>query len=191
MSEHRLPTKNDFGEIEFPDYPEFRPNLTPEEIFRMGSFGGTYWRPIQSTFYTKKLKGMYKKYTKYGWWKGLPKSWITTPFEKYKKDINYYKVKCGSTLENWEESGWMRKSHPYGWVQWYCDFYIGERSGDDERQIKRWVRTAGPKSRFRKALINLIVKKGKKYDDYSVSPVRRQVLQHWGYQLTKRDFDLS
>ena len=30
------------------DYPEFQPNLTPREIFTRGSFGGGYWRPINS-----------------------------------------------------------------------------------------------------------------------------------------------
>ena len=25
----------------------------------------------------------------------------------------------------------MRESHPYGWVQWYCDYYSGKRSADD------------------------------------------------------------
>ena len=36
--------------------------------------------------------------------------------------------------------------------------------------------------------MNEIIKKGKKYDDYSVSPVIRQVLLHWGYELTEKDF---
>ena len=26
------------------------------------------------------------------------------------------------------------------------------------------------------------------YDDYSVSPKIRQILLHWGYELTKKDF---
>ena len=37
------------GTFSFPDYPEFRPNLSPREVFKMGSFGGTYWRPIYSS----------------------------------------------------------------------------------------------------------------------------------------------
>lgn len=36
------PEKNSNGEIQFPDYPDFRPNLTPKEMFSLGSFGGTY-----------------------------------------------------------------------------------------------------------------------------------------------------
>ena len=55
------------------------------------------------------------------------------------------------------------------------------------RQINRWVRTAGPKSRFRRALINLIIKKKGVYNDFSISPKRRQTLQHWAYRLTDKD----
>ena len=44
------------GEIFFKDHPEFRPNLSPKQIFKMGSFGGTYWRPIKSKFFKTTLK---------------------------------------------------------------------------------------------------------------------------------------
>ena len=27
-------------------YKDFKPNLTPKKMFELGSFGGTYWRPI-------------------------------------------------------------------------------------------------------------------------------------------------
>ena len=37
--------------------------------------------------------------------------------------------------------------------------------------------------------MNKIIKKGTTYDDASVSPVIRQVLLHWGYQLTKGDLE--
>ena len=29
---------------------------------------------------------------------------------------------------------------------------------------------------------------GSKFDDYSVSPIIRQILLHWGYELTEKDF---
>ena len=31
---------------------------------------------------------------------------------------------------------------------------------------------------------------GKRFDDATVSPVIRQTLLHWGYELTERDFHL-
>ena len=54
--------KNRHGEIVFPDYPEFKPNLTPHEIFAMGSFGGTYWRPIYSSITKKYYKNIHLHY---------------------------------------------------------------------------------------------------------------------------------
>lgn len=181
------PRKNNNGEIIFKDYPEFIPNLTPKEIFELGSFGGTYWRPIYSSVTNKNYKNMHKKYPK-SWWKNIPESSLTRSWEDYDIKINHYGVKVGTTLEFWEEKNWITEYNPYGWVQWYCDFYTGKRGPDDERQISRWLKTAGPKSRFRKMLINMIKNKGKQYDDFSVSPRIRQTLQHWGYMLTKKDF---
>ena len=37
----------------------------------------------------------------------------------------------------------------------------------------------------------MIKNSGSKYDDYSVSPKIRQILLHWGYELTKKYFELS
>ena len=173
--------------IYFPDYPEFKPNLTPKEIFALGSFGGTYWRPIKSKFFKTTLKNRHKRYPVH-WWNKLPDNWLFTQFNQYDKSINNYGVKVGTTLKFWESKEWIKKSHPYGWVDWYCDFYEGKRSPDDERQIKRWRGVAGTNGRFMKYLVTLILKKKKRWNDVSVSPKIRQTLQHWGYKLTKQDF---
>ena len=44
-----LPKRDAEGRFHFPDFPAFRPNLSPEEVLRAGSFGGTYFRPIRSS----------------------------------------------------------------------------------------------------------------------------------------------
>ena len=44
--------------------------------------------------------------------------------------------------------------------------------------------------RFRGKLVEMIKNSGSKYD-YSVSPKIRQILLHWGYELTKTDFEFS
>ncbi len=172
--------------IKFKDYPDFRPNLTPSQIFQLGSFGGTYWRPIKSRITKKKYQNVYLNFPK-KWWKGLQDKELVTRFEDYDKDINRYKVKVGTTLEFWEDKGWITKYDPYGWVMWYSNFYNGRRCPDDERQISRWKGIA----RFKHNLINQILKsKTKNINDPKISPKIRQVLQHWGYQLTKKDFNL-
>lgn len=157
--------------IKFSDYPEFKPNLTPKDIFTRGSFGGTYWREIYSSITNQSYKNIYKKYK---FLKKINPEKMNISYKNYNKNINFYSVKVGTTLRYWETKGWIKKYHPYGWVHWYCDFYIGERSPDDERQIKRWIAIAGKNGRFRKRLINLITS-GKD------SPAIRQTLQHWAY----------
>ena len=170
--------------MKFNDYPEFKPNLTPTQIFKLGSFGGTYWRPIYSHITKKEYKNVHTKYHF-----NLDKNFLTRPFEEYDKNINKYKVKVGTTLRYWEQAGWITKYNPYGWVQWYCDFYNGRRTPDDKRQIDRWHGVAGNNGRFKKRLVNLLKKSRKKYDDYNISPKIRQTLQHWGYKITKKDLE--
>jgi len=167
-------------------HKQFKPNLTPPQMFKLGSFGGTYWRPIKSSVTGKKYKNAHKKYP-VSWWKGVPEENLSST--KYDINKNKYAVKVGTTLEFWESKDWIKESHPYGWVQWYCDYHQGKRGPDDERQIKRWLGVAGRRGRFMRWLVTLILKKGTKWNDESVSPKIRQVLQHWGYKLTKTDFD--
>ena len=170
-------------------HKQFKPNKTPKQVFKMGAFGGTYFRPIHSS-----VTG--EDYTPKQAMRGLPKDWFKgldidtmVKSSKYDKKVNKYKVKCGSTLEAWESSGWIHEQDPYGWFQWFCRYKNGRRTADDERQIGRWLKLAGPNGRFRRTLMNKIIKENTTYDDFSISPVIRQVLLHWGYQLTKKDFD--
>ena len=43
-------------------------------------------------------------------------------------------------------------------------------------------------SRFRGKLVQIIRNTGIKYDDYSNSSKIRQILLHWGYELTEKYF---
>ena len=48
--------------LKFNDYPDFKPNLTPFEIFNLGSFGGTYFRPIYSSITGENYSNIHKNY---------------------------------------------------------------------------------------------------------------------------------
>ena len=172
-----FPKKDKNGNLIFKDYPDFKPNLTPREIFLRGSMGGTYWREIKSVVTGKTYKNVHLNYPN-SWWKGIPDYYLISPWEEYNKDVNKYKVKVGTTLEFWEDKGWISKYHPYGWIHWYCDFFMGKRCPDDLRQINRWIRTAGPNSRFRTRLLNMIKNRGK-IPESEISPKIKQTLQHW------------
>ena len=65
---------------------------------------------------------------------------------------------------------------------------MGRRSKDDERQINRWKRIV---SRFRGKLVKMIKDASNKFDGYSISPKIRQILLHWGYELTEKDFFIN
>ena len=102
----------------------------------------------------------------------------------YDVKVNKYGVKVGTSLRFLENKGWINSIDPYGWFQWYCRYWLGRRSSDDERQIKRWRAIV---NRFKNVLVKMIKDKGAKFDDYSVSPKIRQILLHWGYELVERD----
>lgn len=184
-----IPSRNSSGELVFEDYPHFRPNLTPEEVIRMGSFGGTYFRPIYSAVVNRTIsseeatRGLPAE-----WFEGLDKE-IMVYSDTYNNKVNKYKVKCGQGLKEWEMSGWITPYDPYGWFQWYCRFYMGRRCADDARQIKRGLGVMGENGRWRRSLANKCLQSGKAMDealeDYSISPKVRQLLQHWGYVITK------
>ena len=183
-----LPKRNKkTGELKFADRDDFYPNLTPAEVLQRGSFGGTYFRPIYSG-----VTGV-----KYGRdvWKEFPKEWFEglsikhqVTCKTYNKTVNRYKVKCGGDLDMWETSGWISPIDPYGWFQWYCRFYLGRRSTDDDRQISRWKGVCSKKGRFRNQLIGKVWRGDAAYDSVKISPVIRQALQHWGYVLTEKDY---
>jgi hypothetical protein len=71
----------------------------------------------------------------------------------------------------------------------YCRFFLGRRCNDDARQVSRWTKCAGEAGRWKRNLIAKCVRAGKSYDDFSVSPVVRQTLMHWAYELTEKDYD--
>merc|ERR1712110_568656 len=146
-----------------------------------GSFGGTYFRDITSA-----VTG--RNYTGKQVLKELPTDWLKgVDLEKmllsqtYDKQVNMYKVSCGGSLGQWECSGWIAAQDPYGWFQWYCRFFLGRRSSDDDRQIDRWLKGQGPTGRWRLQLMNKIIAANTRHDDTKISPVMRQVLLHWAY----------
>lgn len=167
------------GELKFPDYPDFRPNLTPKEVLQLGSFGGTYFRSITSGVTHEMYHDVWKEFPS-DWFEGLnTKTQIAS--QKYNNAVNTYHVSCGGGLDMWESSGWIRECDPYGWFQWYCRFYLGRRCSDDERQIGRGLGVMGPTGRWRRSLTNKCLAAGRPLeealDDAKISPKIRQLLQ--------------
>jgi len=181
------------GELQFADYPDFRPNLTPKEVLQLGSFGGTYFRVITSGVTHQTYRDAWKEFPS-DWFEGLEiKTQVAS--SKYNNSVNTYKVSCGGDLNMWESSGWITDADPFGWFQWYCRFYLGRRCSDDERQISRGLGVMGPTGRWRRSLTNKCLAAGrpleKVVDDANISPKVRQLLQHWGYRLTLKHLQIA
>ena len=155
----------------------FSPNKTPIEIIKEGAFGCTYFRDMYSNINKKWYKNSWKQFVQL---KNIDAKFYASD---YYVNVNKYGVKC-VTLRFWENKGWINKIDPYSWFQWYFRYWLGRRSKDDKRQINRWKKIV---SRFRGKLVKLIRNAGSKYD-YSISPKIRQILLHWGYELTEKDF---
>ncbi|PWN47882.1 hypothetical protein IE53DRAFT_225787 [Violaceomyces palustris] len=177
------------GELIFEKaYRHFTPNLTPFEMFEGGAFGGTAFRQYFSSVLRRPLDPDAEL-------SELPAEWLENldvdnklRRETYDTSVNRFGVKAGQSLEEWEKAGWVRPQDPRGWFQWYYRFYLGRRSKDDARQISRWLKACGPAGRFKKSLVVKLAYAGAEWDDESISPVVRQTLWHWAYELNKADY---
>ena len=99
-----------------PFVPNFRPNLSPEQILNAGAFGGTYFRSIASKTAGNTFPvGAHLEFPP-EWFERLNvDKMVTSP--NYQKEVNKYGVKSGNDLDFWEQKGWMREQDPYGWVR--------------------------------------------------------------------------
>lgn len=137
----------------------FKPDLTPKEMLELGVFGGLYFGNKSKEF---------------------PKSWFTkaklSPDGKRHKELNFFGVNASQPLSVWQAKGWINPQDPLGWWQWYCRYYMGRRTVDDERQIKRWLA-------IRRHITQL--KNNCRAGDIFCRPRQRQALLHWAYDSRK------
>jgi hypothetical protein len=145
------PTGRDF-------HPDFKPQLTPKEILRLGVFGGKYMTDCRDEF---------------------PKSWFTNArlcADRHDPELNFFGVNASKPLSYWRTKGWIHDDDPRGWFQWYCRYYLGRRGPDDKRQIKRWLAM--------KRHITQISHNCPK-GDLLCRKRQRQALLHWAYDSRK------
>jgi hypothetical protein len=138
--------------------PGFAPELTPQEMLALGVFGGKYMTDCRAEF---------------------PKSW----FRRAKlavgdrdASLNYFGVNASQPLSEWRRKGWVSGQDPRGWFQWYCRYYLGRRSSDDDRQIRRW-------RAFRRHVQQL--RNACERGDLHCRRRQRQALLHWAYDSRK------
>ena len=139
--------------------PEFKPQLTPAQMLRLGVFGGKYMTDCRREF---------------------PKSWFArAKLSPRGADpaCNFFGVAASQPLSEWKRKGWIHPDDPRGWFQWYCRYYMGRRMPkEDQRQIGRW-----------KAIRRHVrqVQKHCEPGDLLCRPRQRQALLHWAYDSRK------
>jgi hypothetical protein len=139
--------------------PEFKPQLTPREMLRLGVFGGKYMTDCRLEF---------------------PKSWfVGAKLATGRRDraLNFFGVDASQPLSEWRRKGWIHADDPRGWFQWYCRYYLGRRMSDeDRRQIRRW-----------KAIRRHVrqVERNCEPGDLMCRKRQRQALLHWAYDSRK------
>jgi hypothetical protein len=132
----------------------FEPQLTPKQMLRLGVFGGKYMTDCRAEF---------------------PTSWFTHARlcgERHDPRLNYFGVNASQSLAEWRRKGWIHRQDPRGWFQWYCRYYMGRRTRDDARQIRRWRAIARHVAAIRKNC-----EKG----DVECRRRQRQAVLHWAY----------
>jgi hypothetical protein len=139
--------------------PQFKPELTPKQMLKLGVFGGKYMTDCKKEF---------------------PADWFKEAklcSEKHDPSLNYFKVNASQPLSVWRKNGWVYPEDPRGWFQWYCRYYMGRRlPEEDDWQIKRWLA-------IRRHIGQI---KNNCYPrDLKCRPRQRQALLHWAYDSRK------
>jgi len=134
--------------------PEFQPELTPREMLALGVFGGKYMTDCAREF---------------------PADWFAkAKLSPRKRDpkLNCFGVDASQPLSVWREKGWLHADDPRGWFQWYCRYFMGRRSHDDARQIRRW-----------RAIRRHVTQILRNCDprDLTCRRKQRQAVLHWAY----------
>ena len=137
--------------------PEFKPELTPKEMLEMGVFGGIYMNDLiveflKCCFFSAKM---------------LPVK---------HSNLNYFGIDASKPLSYWQTKGWIHPQDPRGWFMWYCRYYMGRRSDDDIRQIKRW-------KQMKRHIAQVQINCPKGF--LECRKRQRQALLHWAYDSRK------
>jgi hypothetical protein len=137
----------------------FKPQLSPQEMLRLGVFGGKYMTDCRKEY---------------------PADWFKDAklcHEFHDASLNYFGVNASQPLSVWRKKGWIYPEDPRGWFQWYCRYYLGRRiPEEDDRQIKRWLAMRRHISQLE---FNCMP------GDHSCRKKQRQALLHWAYDSRK------
>jgi hypothetical protein len=149
--------------------PAFTPELTPKQMLALGVFGGKYMTDCRAEFprdWFTKAKLAPSSPT------GLTGPNRPTSSTRRDRTLNCFGVNASQSLRVWRRNGWIHKQDPRGWFQWYCRYYMGRRTKDDARQIRRWRAIARHIAQ---------IKNNCEPGDCECRRRQRQAALHWAY----------
>ena len=133
----------------------FEPELTPQEMLRLGIFGGKYLTDCRAEFPD-------------AWYEGA-----RLCHERHEPELNHFGINASLPLSEWQARHWIYPADPRGWFQWYCRYFMGRRlPGEDDRQIARWRAFRRHAAQVRKNCLP---------GDDTCRPKQRQALMNWAY----------
>ena len=128
-------------------------------MLRLGVFGGKYMTDCRDEF---------------------PRSWFAhakLSIGAADSSLNFFGLHASQPLSVWRAKGWIHPDDPRGWFQWYCRYYMGRRTPDeDARQIKRWKAISRHVRQLQRACAP---------GDLWCRRRQRQALLHWAYDSRK------
>src|SRR5262249_44488822 len=139
--------------------PEFRPDLSPREMLRLGVFCGKYLTDCRKEF---------------------PKGWfVGAKLAADRRDcgLNFFAVDASQPLAEWRRKGWLPPADPRAWSRGFARSSRGGAMPDGaRRQIRRW-----------KAIRRHVrqVQRNCEPGDLLCRRRQRRALLHWAYDSRK------
>ncbi len=187
----KLQECDNINPIVFNDYKDFKPDFTPVQMGWLGVFKGGYFSvSLIEEHKAKKANDInngsyeYLNYLEFNFPDEINESknmffgfHNNLHNKNNDKSINLFGVDCGSSYMQWIDRNWIFKIDPYGWYNWYINFYYGRRDKCDATQIARW--------KSFKARHSGMLKSRCKPNEIDKCLKTRQNLLHWAIDSTK------
>ena len=92
---------------------EFNPTISPIDVIKKGTFGGTFFRDIYSGVTGKFYENSWKELKEL---ENIDGRYYSNDF--YDVSVNKYGVEVETSLRFWKKKGWINEIDPYGWFRW-------------------------------------------------------------------------
>jgi len=155
----------------------FRPFYSPNDMLALGVYGGAFFGPNNAARILPDIDPDLFRNINTSTWKSYT----------YDNTKNYFQVAGGREDRTYNMTIEQRQIHRFGWFEWYCKFYYGERSIADTGRITQWIKEINRHFYYIKN--GVYNGEGNILTDLTFLPERRQKLLELGVDPTKDPYD--